>query len=182
MNKHDLEQHLWNYLRSICNLTIERKAENLPPEAVLVLDECTLYYDEGNEDIMANEQFWGELSQDEKDAILLDYALIELYFDKYLDWDIFYVEETANGKQLNVQRCYYANEDGLQCTEYTGIRENIPVDRLAIEENILNCQQYSGKATLDEFLQDIEDMKSLLIADVNDKTPCGKYIDRIEAK
>lgn len=98
---------------------------------------------------------------------------------KYLDKDIYYVEETKHGKQLNIQRYYY-NEEGLVCLEYTGVR--IPIKGKITREQVNNetdaCKQYTYACELEYVLEDMQNITELSITEVNENTPIGKYIDK----
>lgn len=98
---------------------------------------------------------------------------------KYLDKDIYYVEETKHGKQLNIQRYYYDEED-LECVEYTGVR--IPINGKLTREQITNetesCKQYTYACNEEYILEDMQDITELPITEVDENTPIGKYIDK----
>lgn len=98
---------------------------------------------------------------------------------KYLDKDIYYVEETKRGKQLNIQRYYY-DEDGLVCLEYTGVR--IPIKGKITREQVNNetddCKQYTYACELEYVLEDMQNITELSITEVDENTPIGKYIDK----
>ena len=98
---------------------------------------------------------------------------------KYLDKDIYYIEETKHGKQLNIQRYYY-NEGGLVCLEYTGLR--IPIKGKITREKVTNetepCKQYTYACNEEYILEDMQDITELPITEVDENTPCGKYIDK----
>lgn len=99
------------------------------------------------------------------------------------DHDIYYVEETADGKKrLNIQRYYFQDELIVAC-EYCGLRLEIPCTREQANDAILESKQYVGPVSLDcskaskEVEDDIADAKPLPIDKVTQTTPCGKYID-----
>lgn len=98
---------------------------------------------------------------------------------KYLDKDIYYVEETNHGKQLNIQRYYY-DEGELECVEYTGVR--IPINGKITREQVTNetdaCKQYTYGCNEEYILEDVQDIAELPITEVDENTPCGKYIDK----
>ena len=119
---------------------------------------------------------------------LFEYKDIETFIEilsyedkisKYLDKDIYYIEETKHGKQLNIQRYYY-DEDELECVEYTGVR--IPIKGKITREQVNNetdaCKQYTYGCNEEYILEDMQDITELPITEVDENTPCGKYIDK----
>ena len=103
---------------------------------------------------------------------------------EYLDRDIYYVEETTDGrKELNVQRCYYDNGYDINITEYCGVRLSIPIAREDFVKAVETSKQYGGAVSFDrqkamkEIRKDVANAQPLPIEEVNENTPCGMYID-----
>lgn len=111
------------------------------------------------------------------------HAIPEIKLEDAYDHDIYYVEETSDGgKELNVQRYYYDDEN-INIVEYCGVRLPIPTTREDFENAILESKQYGGPVSLDReeaekmVREDLAVAVSLPIDKVTENTPCGMYID-----
>lgn len=129
-----------------------------------------------------NEWLHGGDEPDESDIEIMVRDLNEPNFDtELLDHDIYYVEINNNGeKQVNVQRYYYLGDDGYKRAEFVGIRKRVvsPINKEEVETEEGISNQYVSDVTEDDIAHDFADIHLLPIEEVNEDTPCGKYIDK----
>lgn len=99
--------------------------------------------------------------------------------ESILDKDIYYVEEHDGKKCVNVQRYYYYDDFRLRVVEFAGIRiTEFPIKPDKVQDIEEESKQYTSFVSVDEIKKDIEDIQELPIEEVNEDTPCGKYIDK----